>query len=640
MCGIVGLFSFSGPPVLANQIRAMSERVAHRGPDGHGLWISDDGRVGMGHRRLSIIDLSIAAAQPMASVDKSIQLVFNGEIFNHAEIRAELESLDNRHWCTDHSDTEVIINAYLQWGTGCLARFRGDFAIALWDSRKQSLWLARDRAGVKPLYYVRLPGGIAFASEIKALLALPQVPREIDMESLYHYLSFLTPPAPRTMFAGIEKMPAATYMVVGNTGEIQTKRYWDPMGDNPTLYGLSDGEIQEAVLAELRRSVRYRKVSDVPVGIFLSGGIDSSANAVLFAEDGDLVSTFSIGYDAEYASYASELPYAKKMADRIGAQHHVRRLQVSDVADFIEKMVYHQDEPIGDVVCVPLYYVAKLARDAGVIACQVGEGSDELFCGYPYWRQHLKIARWNAYPVPRAAKQLGLGLLRGMGKANSYPYELLRRAANGEPTFWGGAEGLTQAEKLSILGPELRKRFEGFSSAVMLEPILTRFKATAGEHSSLNWMTYLDLNLRLPELLLPRVDKMTMATGVEGRVPFLDHKFIELAMSIPTANKVGDMELKRVLKGAMRGILPDDLIDRPKQGFGLPMREWLGGELGREIERRVLHFSETTGIFDREITAGFLRKEPWSKIWLLYNLAVWYERFISGDGTYGGSTSI
>ncbi len=634
MCGVVGLFSFAGPPVIEHSIRAMSDRVVHRGPDGHGLWLSADGRIGLGHRRLSIIDLSAAAAQPMASLDGTLQLVFNGEIFNHQEIRTELKTMGRGQWFTDHSDTEVVLQAYAQWGTDCLSRFRGDFAIALWDARRECLWLARDRAGVKPLYYVHLQGAIAFASEIKALLALPQVPRQINEEALYHYLSFLTPPAPQTMFAGIEKMPAAVQMIVDRTGRIRTERYWDPMGDTPTLQGKSDGEIQEIVLEELRASVKYRRVSDVPVGIFLSGGIDSSVNAALFAEGGGAVNTFSIGFDAEYESYADELPYAQQMADRIKAEHHVRRLKATDVSDFIEKMVYHQDEPIGDVVCVPLYYVAKLARDAGVIACQVGEGSDELFCGYPFWRQHLRIAKWNAYPIPRAVKKLGLGLLRTIGKVNSYPYELLRRGVSGEPTFWGGAEGLTEMEKQFILGPDLRKRFAGFSSAEVLRPIRSRFEATAGEHSQLNWMTYLDLNLRLPELLLPRVDKMTMATSVEGRVPFLDHKFIELVMSIPTANKVGDMELKRVLKGAVRGILPDELIDRRKQGFGLPMREWLGGELGREIERRVVRFSESTGIFDRKSVSTFLRSQPWSKIWLLYNLAVWHERFISGDGTF------
>lgn len=631
MCGIVGIYSFAGPKVEAWQIQAMSDRVAHRGPDGAGMWLSDDGKLGFGHRRLSIIDLSTAAAQPMANHDGSIQLIFNGEIFNHAELRRELEATGRYRWRTDHSDTEVVIHAYEEWGVDCLDRFRGDFAIALWDGRLRRLWLARDRVGVKPLYYTFLRSGIAFASEIKALLALPEVPRRVNEQAIYDYLSFLTPPAPDTMFEGIYKMPAATWLLVDSEGRCRENRYWDPFDAAAPLHGISEAEAAERVLDELRRAVRYRKESDVPVGVFLSGGIDSSANAALFAEDGGPVATFSIGYDADYPSYASELPFAAETAARVGAQHHVRRLGSRDVTDLIEHMVYHQDEPIGDVVCVPLYYVSKLARDAGVIVCQVGEGADELFCGYPFWRQHLRIARWNGLPVPRIAKRAGLGLMAAAGRGGTYAYELLRRSASGEPTFWGGAEGLIEHEKQALLSPELRRKFAGRSSATAIEPIRRRFDAKAWEPSAFNWMTYLDLNLRLPELLLSRVDKMSMATSIEGRVPYLDHKLIELALSIPTEVKIGDLQLKRVLKRAVRGVLPDSTIDRRKQGFGLPMREWLAGELGDEIERRVTRFADDTGIVDRGAAAAFVKEANWSKAWQLYNLAVWHDRFI-GSG--------
>lgn len=631
MCGIVGIFSFSGRPVDRAGITAMADRVAHRGPDGSGVWISDDARVGFGHRRLSIIDLSANAAQPMANHDGSIQLVFNGEIFNHAEIRRELEATGRYQWRTDHSDTEVIVHAYEQWGLDCLDRFRGDFAIALWDGRERRLWLARDRVGVKPLYYTAIPGGIAFASEIKALLALPEVPRRVNEQAVYDYLSFLTPPPPATMFEGIYKMPAATWMLVDDGGNRREHRYWDPFAAATPLIGVSDKEIAERVLDELRRSVRYRKESDVPVGVFLSGGIDSSANAALFAEDGGPVQTFSIGYDASYPSYVDELPFAEETATRVGAKHHVRRLRSRDVTDLVEKMVYHQDEPIGDVVCVPLYYVSKLARDAGVIVCQVGEGADELFCGYPFWREHLRVAKWDALPVPGLAKRAALGAMAAAGRGDSYSYELLRRSTAGEPTFWGGAEGLIEHEKQTLLGKDLRDRARGRTSAAALAPIRERFLANAWEPSALNWMTYLDLNLRLPELLLSRVDKMSMATSIEGRVPYLDHKFVELAMSIPTAVKVGDNELKRVLKMAVADVLPASTINRKKQGFGLPMREWLAGDLGDEIERRVTRFAENTGILDPAAAAAFVRDANWAKAWLLYNLAIWHERFIEKD---------
>lgn len=628
MCGIVGIFSFAGAPVAESAIRAMSDRVSHRGPDGAGIWLSDDRRVGFGHRRLSIIDLSNSASQPMSNSSGTVQLVFNGEIFNHAILRRELEATGKYVWKTDHSDTEVVVHAYEEWGTDCLDRFEGDFAIALWDAKENRIWLARDRVGVKPLYYTLISGCVIFASEIKALLALPEVPRRVNERAVYDYLSFLTPPAPNTMFDGIFKLPAATWLMVDSSGQQHHHRYWDPMSAARPLLGVSEDVVSEMILERLRRSVRLRKESDVPVGIFLSGGIDSSANAVLFAEDGGPVQTFTIGYDAQYASYTDELPFAAETARQIGAVHHERRLSARDVTDLIEKMVYHQDEPIGDVVCIPLFYVAKLARDAGVVVCQVGEGADELFCGYPFWRQHLRVGGWNKSAVPTSLKRLALTASALAGRTGSYSHELLRRAAAAEPTFWGGAEGLLEHEKQQVLSPEFKRRFGGSTSAASLLPIRTRFLAQAWEPSDLNWMTYLDLNLRLPELLLSRVDKMTMANSIEGRVPFLDHKFIELAFSIPTAMKVGNLELKRLLKRAVRGVLPATTINRTKQGFGLPMREWLAGDLGNEIERRIVRFAENTNIFDRDATLSFIRTANWSKTWQLYNLAVWHERFI------------
>jgi len=641
MCGIAGIFSFGGAPLERATLQRMCDRLAHRGPDGEGIWLSPDRKVGFGHRRLSIIDLSSAAAQPMANHDGSIQLVFNGEIFNHAEIRRELEREASYHWQTDHSDTEVIIHAYERWGIDCVHRFRGDFAIALWDGRERCLWLMRDRVGVKPLYYARFAGGIAFASEIKALFELPQVPRGLNEEALGEYLSFLTPAAPRTLFAGIEKLPCATRMRIRADGHVHTERYWDPLSGAARLTAPRDeGEASDAILEVLRTSVRYRQESDVPVGVFLSGGIDSGTNAVLFAESGVKVRTFSIGYDAQYESYPDELPYAQRVAHQVGAEHHVRKLTSRDVVGFIERMVYHQDEPIGDVVCVPLYYVAKLARDAGVIVCQVGEGSDELFCGYPFWIRHLQMARYDRWPVPRFARAAALAGLKLAGRGDSYIYELLRRSVRGEPLFWGGAEGLTAREKDTVLGEATRAAAAAHSPAEALRAIRARFDAGTAAHdsvepnsvepSALNWMTYLDLNLRLPELLLARVDKMTMATSVEGRVPYLDHRLIELAFAIPTRLKVQGTETKRLLKRAVTHLLPADLLNRRKQGFGLPMREWLSGDLGSELERRVGRFAESTGILSGR-AREFVRTANWSKAWLLYNLAVWHERFIAGD---------
>ncbi|MEO7086626.1 MAG: asparagine synthase (glutamine-hydrolyzing), partial [Gemmatimonadaceae bacterium] len=543
MCGLNGIFSYSGRSVEPNDIVAMRDRMTHRGPDGEGLWISPDGRVGLGHRRLSIIDLSSAAAQPMSNADGSVQVVFNGEIYNHAELRAELEGLGHTAWRTDHADTEVIVHAYEAWGIGCIERFRGMFAIAIWDARNDRLWLVRDRIGVKPLYWTALPGRIAFASEIKALLALADVPRDLNEEALFHYLSFLTPPAPLTMFRGINKLPPATQLSVDGTGAIRSERYWDPWRHTTPLVGISERDAADRLRDELRMAVRYRKVSDVPVGVFLSGGIDSSVNAALFSENSAPPETFSIGYDDAYPSCRDELADARAMAGVLGGQHHEQRLSEADALGVLDALVYHLDEPIADAVCVPLYFVAKLAREAGVTVCQLGEGSDELFCGYPFWQDHLKLDELNALPVPRFAKRAALGAMSVAGQSPSYPYELLRRAAAGEPTFWGGAEGLTETEKHVVMGAGLRARFSGMSSAEALAPIHRAFMESSWEPTALNWMTHLDLTLRLPELLLMRVDKMTMASSVEGRVPFLDHKLVEFALSVPTKIKTGSGDL-------------------------------------------------------------------------------------------------
>ncbi len=633
MCGLNGIFSFGGPPVDRRDIDAMRDRMVHRGPDRAGTWISPDARIGLGHRRLSIVDLSPAADQPMPNEDDSVQVVFNGEIYNHAELRADLERLGGHRWRTDHSDTEVIVHAYEQWGIDCIDRFRGMFAIALWDARAQRLWLVRDRLGVKPLYVARLPGRIAFASEIRALLALPGVPRRVNEESAFQYLSFLATPGPATMFAGIDKVPAASRIAIDGSGGMRTERYWDLWSRTSPLTDLSERDIADRLRDELAAAVRCRAISDVPVGVFLSGGIDSAVNASMFSACvGGAVQTFSIGYDAPYASYPDELGNARRTAERIGTDHHEQRLGVEDALAAIDAVVGHQDEPTGDVVSLPLYHVAKLARDAGVTVCQLGEGSDELFCGYPSWLRHMRVARMNALPVPWRAKQTALDLLARVGRERTYSYEVLRRAAHGEPTFWGGAEGLTATEKQYLLGADLQARLGGLSAASVIEPLHRQFLESSWEPTPLHWMTHLELNLRLPELLLMRVDRMTMASSVEGRVPFLDHKLVELALSIPTAAKTRGGELKRILKLAVRDMVPDDVIKRRKQGFGAPMREWMPRGLGAVIHDRVTHFADTTGLLDPARVREYLPKAEWSKAWLLFTLAAWHDRYIANAG--------
>lgn len=632
MCGIVGTFVFSGNhfKVTSTYVERMRDTMVHRGPDSAGLWIDPDGRIGLGHRRLSIIDLSSVAGQPMSNEEQSLWIVFNGEIYNHAEIRRELLQIGGHVWKTDHSDTEVILHAFEQWGIECIHRFRGMFAIALWDSSQRELWLIRDRVGIKPLYYSIHHGRITFASEIKALLQDPDQRRAVNEEAFFHYLSFLTSPAPFTLFDGIHKLPGGTWLRVRENGQIDERRYWDVWDHVQPLVDISEEEIAQRLLAELRTSVKLRKVSDVPVGIFLSGGIDSSVNTALFSEDeGGPVKTFSIGYDGKYDSYHNELNYARLMAERCGAEYHEKLLSVDDFIDFLPQMVHLQDEPIADPVCFPIYYVSKLARDNGVIVCQVGEGADELFWGYPGWKTALNLQYFDDLPVPRVLKKGGLIALSMVGRDNGFPYEWLRRGSQGQPVFWGGAEAFPQVQKQRLLSSRLKKRFSGLSSWEALAPIREKFEDKAWDKSHLNWMSYLDLNLRLPELLLMRVDKMSMGVSLEGRVPFLDHKFVELAMSIPAKLKTRNGTLKYILKKSVRGIIPDKIIDRKKQGFNVPVYEWFFDRLGNYARQEMSDFCDKTDFFDRQELAQLMGRGKGPQVWYLLNFALWWKHFVA-----------
>lgn len=632
MCGIAGtmIFSDSHAHVSEDLLVRMRDTMVHRGPDEGGLWLSPDQRVGLAHRRLAIIDLTDIANQPMSNEDGSLWIVFNGEIYNHAEIRAELERNGGHTWKTSHSDTEVILHAFEQWGIDCLQKFRGMFAIGLWDARRKQLWLIRDRIGVKPLYYSIHHGRLQFASEIKALLQDPDQQRAVNEEGLYHYLSFLTTPAPQTLFEGIHKLPPATWMRIDEQCHVTTQQYWDVWDHTQPLTGVREEEIAERLLAELRTAVQLRKVSDVPVGVFLSGGIDSSTNAALFSEDETgKVKTFTIGYRGEYPLYQNELHYARQVAELVGAEHHELLLTVDDLLDFLPRMIELQDEPIGDPVCVPVYYVSKLARENGVIVCQVGEGSDELFWGYPTWRLKWNLQRINnAVAMPNFAKNAGLHGLRLVGGKKTHAYEALRRACCRQPIFWGGVDSFTDVRKHSLLSPRMRKRFSGYTSWEALSPIHDRFHHNAWETSTLNWMSYCDLRLRLPELLLMRVDKMSMGVSLEGRVPFLDHKFVELAMSIPEVVKTRHGELKHILKKAVRGVIPDHVIDRPKQGFGVPVHEWLFEKLGSRVQQELADFCRKTDLFDYHAVSELIASRRGTASWYLLNVALWWKTYI------------
>lgn len=585
MCGICGFYKIDKNVGFLNEdyLNTMNQKMILRGPDGGNLWLQRDNRCGLGHRRLSIIDLSEKATQPMTNEDGSIVIAFNGEIYNHMEIRRELEKKGGHVWKTDHSDTEMILHAYEEWGLDCLHKFRGMFAIALWDGRKREFILIRDRIGIKPLYYTTEGGVMTFASEIKAILPVRKAKAQINERALYDYLSFLTTPGEETLFDGIYKLRPGTCMIFGRDGTCKTVRYWDVWDHTrPELYGAGDEEISEALLHELRTAVKLRKEADVPVGVFLSGGIDSSTNAALFSEDAKAsVKTFCIGYDQEYESYKNETDYARMMAACCGAEYQERLLNQEDLFDFLPEMVRLQDEPIADPVCIPVYYVSKLARDNGVVVAQVGEGSDELFWGYESWKTYLKLAKLNDGPVPGFLKKSGCSLLNLSGRGNRNYTELLRRACAGQPVFWSGAEAFYEYDKKRMISEPLARRIGGYTSFEAIRPTYDRFLDCAWEKSHLNWMSYADLNHRLPELLLMRVDKMSMGVSLECRIPFLDHKFVELAMSIPQSKKTERGVSKTVLKKAVRGVIPDEIIDRKKQGFGVPVYDWFLGRLGQ-----------------------------------------------------------
>lgn len=631
MCGLVGAIRVAGNFVInEDYISRMRDTMVHRGPDGAGVWVGANGAVGLGHRRLSIIDLSDTAGQPMASDDGSLQLAFNGEIYNHAALRRELDALRPIAWRTDHSDTEVVLRAYETWGIDCLHKLRGMFAIALWDGRQRCLWLARDRIGIKPLYWSQHHGRVTFASEIKALLADPEQPRQVDEDALAGYLAFICTPAPRTLFAGIRKVEAGTWLRIDTSGAIEERRWyevWDQVQPFP-----ANQDPYEQVLAVLGEAIELHKASDVPVGVFLSGGVDSSANTVLFNRGLDEpIRTFSIGYDRDYGSYGSELSYARRVAGLVGANHHEYLVSERDLIDFLPRMIHLQDEPIADPVCVPVYYVSKLARDNGVTVCQVGEGADELFCGYPAWQQWLKLEHLVRLPMARPLAALGASLLGTSGRGGRLR-DSLGRAAAGRPVFWSSAQGPTADQRRDILGPELRRRIGDNDGWEFVEPLWRRFQERAWEPSALNWMSFVDLSIRLPELLLMRVDKMAMGVSLEARVPFLDHQLVELALGLSESTKTRGGEAKHVLKQALRGVLPGDIIDRPKQGFGVPVTDWLLGGLGDRVRTELERFCHTTGIFDMAGVNRMLAGPSSVRSWYLFNFALWHRHFIEGEG--------
>jgi asparagine synthase (glutamine-hydrolysing) len=617
----------------------MADVVRHRGPDDGDGWASDDGRVALGHRRLSIVDLSQAGHQPMCNEDGTVWITYNGEIYNHVALRQELEA--KGHVFRSHTDTEAIIHLYEEEGWHCVERLQGMFGFAIWDARKRELFLARDRLGIKPVYWAAPPGGFVFGSEIKCLLEHPAIHPDLDQEAFFHYLTFISTPAPMTMFNGIRKLSPAERMIVREDGRTRSEIYWRALSDDAAeaVAGMTEAEMEERMMELLRASIKKRMMADVPFGVFLSGGVDSSTNVALMSElMDDPVRTFSVAFK-EHEKY-NELEYARQIARTFGTDHHEVVIDWEDLVSFLPEMIFHQDEPIADWVCVPLHFVSRLARDTGTIVVQVGEGSDELFHGYETYLKYARFRRRYWEPFQRVPPSLRLAASRSVTALSrrldrgAFLAQLFAESASGRLPFWGGAI-CWQGELKNQVLTNGRTHPDSYE-------IVRRLWDDAGRERSdadlLQRMTYLELKQRLAELLLMRVDKMTMATSVEARVPFLDHEFVEFVLALPERMKVRDGLGKYLLKKAVAGkVIPHEIAYRTKQGFGAPVSEWFRGELGERTQEQIKRSSLVErGLLDYdridELWAAHRSgRAEWSfQLWNLYNVSAWHDYWVAG----------
>lgn len=593
MCGFAGFYNLTRRhDALDSQLlNRMQERIAHRGPDAMGVWKSDKHQLGLAARRLKIIDLSDAGNQPMYSEQSNVVVVFNGEIYNHQQLAQELEALGYKYH--SKSDTETIIYAYKAWGIKFLDRLEGMFAIALFDFEKETFYLVRDRIGVKPLYFSVQGGVLSFASEIKALWELPWIKKKLSDRAWYHYLTFMVAPAPLTIFDGVYKLPAGFYAEVDQSKSVRFCEWYSPL-TSLTLYEKIDYNSESYCVQRIQEllieSTKKRMVSDVPVGAYLSGGLDSSLNVALMSRFSTNIKTFTVGFADDAQN--NEFVWARKVAQQFGTDHHELIISEKDAFDFYQRMVDHLDEPLADCVCIPFYYVSQLARDAGMKVVQVGEGADELFFGYPAYARYSQFSRSFAQPTKQflpALVRKGFGYA-GQKLVQSSPLkaELLANWASDRALFWGGAIAFGEEQKLSVRAlfqhgtlehdPILEQIYPGMSqeldSHAVVDYHLSRLKEMDPTADFGKQMLYLELKQRLPELLLMRADKMSMAASIEAREPFLDHHLVEFMLNVPEQLRFKNNTTKYLLKKAAEGILPDEIIYRPKLGFAAPTFQW------------------------------------------------------------------
>ncbi len=626
MCGIVGFINAGGGAVDTALLEKMNAAIIHRGPDDDGFYIHEN--VGLAMRRLSIIDLA-GGKQPIHNQDKTAWIVFNGEIYNYQELRSDLEKQGSKFYTK--SDTEVIIHLYDRYGVDFLQHLRGMFALAIWDTRDDSLFLARDRVGKKPLLYSHRPNGdLIFGSEFQALLKHPSISREIDFEAIHHYLSFICVPAPLTAYKEIRKLEPGHWLRWKN-GELETKRYWLP--DFTEKLDISEAEAQDEVLRILRESVRLRMIAEVPLGAFLSGGVDSSAVVALMAQESSQpVKTFSIGFEEQDFS---ELKYAKKVADHVGAEYN-EFIVKPNAMEVLPTLIEHYGEPYADPSAIPTYYVSKETRRHVTVALN-GDGGDESFAGYERYVAMRLAERYRRVPalLRKPLVEFPLSLLphpNGFRNRLRSAKRFVKAAAlPKEVRYLNWVSGGTEELKQKIYTDDFRRVVAGAYSG----DIVRKWLDSPNAKGILDASLLTDQQTYLPNDLLVKVDIASMAVSLEARSPYLDHKLIEFAAKLPENLKARGMETKSLLKKVAAKLVPKEVIYRRKMGFGVPVGYWLRNEM-REFMNEVLLSEKATkrGIFKPEALKDLIelhvsRKEDLTfLLWTLLMLELWFQRFI------------
>jgi asparagine synthase (glutamine-hydrolysing) len=620
MCGIAGQVRADGAAVEEDVIARMCAAQEHRGPDSRGLHVS--GPVGLGIQRLRVIDLD-TGDQPIYNEDGSIAVVLNGEIYNYAELREEL--LRAGHTLTTNGDTEVIAHLYEEHGTECVSRLQGMFCFALWDSRRRRLFLARDRVGKKPLFYSFRAGSLSFASELRALIQDPDVPREVDREAIDAYLAYGYVPAPMSAFRGVKKLPPA-HRLVFQEGALTIERYWQL--DYSTKRAVSDvRELDEQIRASLRTAVARRLVADVPVGAFLSGGIDSSAVVATMAEQSpEPVKTFSIGFADDAVN---ELPRARLIADRFSTDHHELVVQPNAI-ELLPKLVRHYGEPFGDHSALPCFYLAELAREHVTVALN-GDGGDESFAGYQRYTSNMLAARLDRLPaslrrtIAAAGAKVGESPDPRAWRSRAHRFAA-RLAAEKHERYLRQVSVFDGDERQALYTSE----FAASAATADADGVLLGPWQEAGGTALLDQLLEIDATVYLPGDLLPKIDIATMAYSLEARSPLLDHELMELAASLPPEQKAHGVQRKIALRRALRDMLPEAVLDGPKQGFELPVARWLRTDLApftREVlldresaDRGWTEPGAVAALIDQHVAGT---ADHGRKLWALLMLELW-----------------